>query len=433
VIKTGSLVLLVQGSVVAVAGFVLSLWLPQLMNTPPKLAGSFQQLIALQCLITGFSLAVRMPGQMLAAYQRYDLGNLIQVGQMAVSLGALWLGFSAHMGLYSMVLAGACGVLFTSTLAVGAVLRLRLFPAKAHSGRVTRKVFKELMVFGGDIFVFAVGWQLVSASQVIIVSRTLGLEAAAVWAIATKAFTMAQQFIWRLYDFSGAALSEMVVRGEYSRLHRRLKDLVVVTTSASLLVGAACAICNQPFLLFWTKGRVSWSLSSDILMGLLVLVLSVTRCFTGLGGIAKQMHRVRFLCFYEGVAFVGLAVAFARFWGLPGIIAASILADVLCSGIFGWRMVRTYFADKAEANAWDWFAPSVRYSLFLVPTAAAIFWATRSLSPLAALVLKGTSISIIGGVLLVKFGLTEDAQGEVLKAWRKLEGRILPSRNFKAP
>jgi len=66
-------------------------------------------------------------------------------------------------------------------------------------------------------FVLGLALQIISASQVIMVSRFLGLEAAATWSICTKVFQFAQQIVYRLLDFSEAAFSEMVLRREIER------------------------------------------------------------------------------------------------------------------------------------------------------------------------------------------------------------------------
>ncbi|SPE61004.1 hypothetical protein SBV1_590022 [Verrucomicrobia bacterium] len=81
-------------------------------------------------------------------------------------------------------------------------------------GRPNRKIFKEMFTFGNDLFLIAVRNQLLNASQAVIISRLEGTAAAAVWAIATKAFQMATHFVQRIFDFSISALGEMIVRGE---------------------------------------------------------------------------------------------------------------------------------------------------------------------------------------------------------------------------
>src|SRR5260221_12636265 len=105
-----------------------------------------------------------------------------------------------------------------------AVMGLNLFPPAGAWGRANRETFHELFSYGRELFLLSVGLQLVSASQIIVISRTLGFDAAAIWTIATKAFMLAQQIVYRPLDFSSAALSEMMAREERERRLARFRD-----------------------------------------------------------------------------------------------------------------------------------------------------------------------------------------------------------------
>jgi O-antigen/teichoic acid export membrane protein len=123
-----------------------------------------------------------------------------------------------------------------------------LFPPGSASGRANSKTFLELFSYGRRVFLITVGQQLVNASQVMVISRTLGLNAAAIWSIATKGFTVAQQVVNRPYDFSAAGFSEMMVRNERPKLLPRFRHLVVLSVSLAVWTGLGVALCNPSFL-----------------------------------------------------------------------------------------------------------------------------------------------------------------------------------------
>src|SRR5207302_309193 len=137
-------------------------------------------------------------------------------------------------------------------------------------GRASWDVFKEVFAFGGELFLLNVGGQLLNASQVLILTRTLGLGAAAVWTIATKVFPLAFQLVSRILDFSSSAFGEMVVRGEREKLQRRFRDVFLLTASGAVFVGTGVAACNQSFIAAWTKGKIIWGAQNDLLLGLLL-------------------------------------------------------------------------------------------------------------------------------------------------------------------
>src|SRR5205807_6218269 len=122
----------------------------------------------------------RIFNHILQAHQRYDACNYALMAGVVVNLGVMWLGFAMGWGLYSLLVASAVGQLATTGLTGMAVIGLNLFPPAGAWGRANRKTFHELFSYGRELFLLSVGLQLVSASQVIIISRALGFDAAAI-------------------------------------------------------------------------------------------------------------------------------------------------------------------------------------------------------------------------------------------------------------
>src|SRR5215212_3725827 len=59
-IKTGCLVLLVQGACIALGGLALSFILPEIMDVPAHLSRTFQRLVAGQCILLGLGFIGRI-------------------------------------------------------------------------------------------------------------------------------------------------------------------------------------------------------------------------------------------------------------------------------------------------------------------------------------------------------------------------------------
>ena len=252
VIQTGFLILLVQGVLMAVIGGAISYWLPQWMDVPPEYWRDFRLLVIGQCGLLAIGFALRIGTFILHAHQRFDITNYAQLGGFVVGLVALWLGFEAGLGIFSLLVSAVAPTLFVSGVCFWGAYRLKLFPGRGRWGRPDRKTFRELFFYGTDLFLVSIGLQLITASQTLVITRTLGLEATAVWSIASKLFMLSQQLVYRLLDFSLAAFSEMMVRGEKARLQERFRDLVILSGSASAAIGvtgpaAVRALCaRQP-------------------------------------------------------------------------------------------------------------------------------------------------------------------------------------------
>src|SRR5258705_9200260 len=100
---------------------------------------------------------------------------------------------------------------------------------------------------------------MVSARQMLVITRFLGLEVAAAWSIGTRAFGLAVQLIGRISDMAAPVICEMLNRGERIRLARRYEELTVVKLAFSGWAAVAFALCNSAFVAVWTQGRIRWS------------------------------------------------------------------------------------------------------------------------------------------------------------------------------
>jgi O-antigen/teichoic acid export membrane protein len=200
-----------------------------------------------------------------------------------------------------------------------------------------------VFAFGNDIFIVSLGSQLINTSQAILLTRLLGLDAAAAWNIGTRTYVLLTQLIFRIFDFSTPALAEMVVRGEKSLLAERFKQIVVVSLGGAVAAGGIFALCNSAFVTVWTHGRISWPPVNDLLLALWLVVCVAMHAHTGLVGVSKKLQFMRFIFFIEGSAFVGLTLAFYQHGGITAMLTASIVCTCLFSLPYGLYRTRKYF------------------------------------------------------------------------------------------
>ena len=418
VIKTGALVLLVQGAIIAVAGVLVSVWLPDLFSVPLEHRRKFQILVAGHCLVLGSLFVGRMFNHLLLAHQRYDAMNYGQIGGLVVNIGLMWLGFELGWGMYSLLAGYAASTVLTTIVSLVAVLGLKLLPGVGEWGKANMKTFKELFAFGRELFFISVGWQMVNASQMLVIGRTLGFDAAGIWSIATKPFTMAQQIVYRLLDYASAGFAEMMVRRERERLLGRLRDLVIVSASLSAWVGLAVAICNHDFLGVWTKHKVSWSTTSDWLMGLLVVVYSTTRCLFGFIGITKEIKGMKYVYPVEGLAFIVLSFLTVPKWGINSLILNALLTNILCTGVYSFWRAKRYFGLPSVAPLLGWLRWPVMCLLALGLTFFAWGMATSTWPERTRLVASGLCAGLVGAAMFWRVGLAPNLRSEVTAVFR---------------
>jgi O-antigen/teichoic acid export membrane protein len=436
-IKTGFVVLLLQGLLVAVGGIILSRWLPELIGmTRPAAAnpGSpaltveqvelFRSLFMWQCILIGGVFAGKMFGFILESHQRYDVTNYAQTTAFVVNLLTLWWSFEHGWGLYSLLWSNLAGFICVNLISCVMVWRLRFFPGKGRWGHVSSERFRELFSYATDIFLLTVGNMLITASQVVVVGWTLGVAAAGVWTFTTKTFAMAQQLIARIYNYSSSAFSEMFVRGELERLRTRFRDLVVLTAAVGAWVTLSVALCNFSFLKVWTGNRMTWGLGNDFLMAVYILTFTTTRCHVGLVCITKELRGMKAVYLAEGLAFVGLAWGLGRWFGFAGIILAGILTNLSFSGLYGVRRTSQILRVPVRQLLCEWMGPPLRFLLVMLAIAVVFRYLTLPLPVVGQLIANAAIATTLGLVCLWKLGLPENLQQELSAALKKAQARF---------
>jgi len=429
IILTGSLVLLIQGVCIALGGVILSFGLGWLFpSVEPELMNDFRMLVAGQCVLVGVSFVGRIASLILQAHQRFDISNYASIATFAVIFLVQWITFHMGMKLYGILVASAASTVCGLIINFAGVFRLNLFPTKGNWGSSSMALFKELFRFGNELFLLTLGLQLLNASQVVIISRTIGLSAAGTWAIATRTFLLAFQAVSRIFDFSAGALGEMIVRSERANLLRRYRDVMLLTAVAGVFICVSIALCNSSFLEVWTSmsGRdpVSWELRNDILMALLVLLNCVTRCHINLAIFAKEISAMRWIYFLQGALFVAAGFLVAPHFGITGIITAAIVAEILCIGIYGFRWGSRYLSVSSSEMLGGWLGPSFRYLFALSCMALLIGVATAGLPTSVRLLANGVAIGLAGLVMCWFLGLTHELRGELLNRFANLRARF---------
>jgi O-antigen/teichoic acid export membrane protein len=414
-IQTSLLVGLVQAAAVAGLGLLVAALCGRLPNVSAELERPLQWLVLGQSAILALGFPFRFLSNLLWAHQRLALLSYLQAAGLALTFILQWGAFHWGLGIYSLLLAQAVAALTVLVAQALAVERAGLFPARGLWGRPTWARFKEVFAYGKDYFLFTVGSQIINASQTLLVTPCLGLDAAATWAVCTRTYQTVCQIVWRVFDLAAPQLSEMFARGEEELLGRRFKSVTVTSVSLAVLAAALFAVCNQPFVAAWTRGRIGWASANDLLLALWAVLLTVQRCHVFILGARKDLQTAKYVYLGEGFLFLLLASLATPRWGFPALIASSIIATAVCSLPYGLRRTMKDFRINWAALAGGWMAPPARLLALFAPLSLAGYWLTASLRPVVALAILGTGLGTVGGCLLFRLGLDRDSRSEITR------------------
>ena len=424
-IQTGFWVNVTQSGLVLLTGLVLAQTLVDIFSIPFEYQSTFLCLVRWQAFITATMVGMGLFSALLYANQRTDLIKYSQAVSLVVGLWTLWLALYSQRSVASILWANAAAMASMVGMQGLCCLRLKLFPGFGEWGRPSWREFKGLFSYGKDVFVTQIGAVLLMAAQPIVVSRNLGLEAVALWAIGTKAFFLLCGLMWQAFDISTPAFSEMLVRGEMSRMRKRYTDLLIVTMALAGVAAVVYAACNSGFVTVWTHGRFLWPAQYGVLLGGWMIISVLIHSSAGFIILTKQIGAMRYIFLIEGVVFFGVASLVTHAGGLAAMIMVSLLCSVGFSGGYClWRINRIFGFRPFELEL-SWLIPLGKILAVLGPVSLGGWWLTAVRPGLGWLVLSGGIVCMLGGYLFLRVGVPRELQTEMLRFLPPAVRRVL--------
>jgi O-antigen/teichoic acid export membrane protein len=407
---TAAMVFGVQGLMIATVGVAFSFCAPALFSIPQELQGVFRNVLLILTVFTGISLAFRSVGSPLWAFQRTDVWNFSAIITLVANFFSLWIGFAMGMGVYSFATAGILSLLLRAVFESTVCMKNGYYPDWGSWGRPSWYIFREVFGFGKDVFLMSIGGQLVNASQIMIISRCVGLEAAAAFSIGTKIFNMGQQLVSKIMETSNPALTEMFVHGDIGRMKHRFWNIISLTVFASSFMGGGVILANRAVVQVWTSKIISWNSEADMLLGGLLLVTSVSKCFVALFGMAGNYAPVRHIYAIEGILFAFLSIPAAKYFGINGVLSVSLIAHIASSFLIALFASRKYLHPFRKLLQYG--TPGL--AILMMACIASILLQNGSLSAINTILLS-VLMAILIGTAGWKYVLDAELRQEILE------------------
>jgi O-antigen/teichoic acid export membrane protein len=213
---------------------------------------------------------------------------------------------------------------------------------------------RRVFAFGKDAALMTLGSQMVNATQIMIISRFVGLDAAAIFAVGTKLYSLGQQLVARVVGTAAPALTELFVRGENARFNDRFQDVVTISIFLATTISSFLIIGNSTAVSIWTSGIISWNPLANFLLGALLVGTSVSRCLNELFVFKGNLTSVRHIYLFEGLFSIVLSIPVVIRFGLVGLLAVTLFVHIV---------VALSFSLKAAARALVQTAPIMQQIL----------------------------------------------------------------------
>lgn len=408
----------VQGIGIAALGWWFAPTAAGLLKIPAMEASLFEYLFRFQVLVLGAGFLLRPLHAIFYAHQMEYVSSLAAGITLGSSLALLAIFFAFDCGPYSLSFASLAGlvatplVLFIFAKKKGVLNGISLF------SKGSWLVFREIFSYGKDVFYMGLGHHLILTSQTVIVSRSLGLEAAAVWAVGTKMFNLVLPLTWRPYGAAIPGMSEMLVQGEKGRLQRRLADMISLTFALAVFFSGFLTLCNSPFVQRWTGAKIHWAEVNNFFLSLWLLVLALQTTHCNFVSVTKKIGALKFLYFFEGAVFILVSLWLVPRFGFPGLILASVGCTLLFSYQYSLRNTGRFFGLPTATMGWQPILPGLRYLLAYGLSSVFFSSLVSSCSDEAKLLVSAAWAIIFGGGLFWALGIPKEIRREL---WQKLD------------
>ena len=413
-IITGSVVFTVQALAIVLLGYAGATYIVRAIGVPPELAESAAYLLRWLCACFAFTTVFKMLGAALYAHKRLDVIGYLSVLNLLVGLGTMAIVLALGGGLTGLVIVFATQALLTVSCQAIACVKLHLLPNRRSWGRPTATRFKEMFSFAKDIFLINLSNQLLEASQLIIITRTMGLAAAAMWSVGTKIFNLIFQLLTRIEGTAIVFFSEMMVRGEHERLKIRFRQVYQLSAGFAVASLAVAIAINAPFVSLWAEPSLAWSMPLSAAMALAVFLSVVTRCHVDLILHTKKVFGLRYIYLLEAMTFVGLAFFLAPIIGFYGIVLSAICCLLLIRFVYTTWRVASYFHVQVRTVGLIWLKRPLLASLVLGPFVLCSPWVIDKFStPSLQLVAAALWTTVPAAGILAFLALPPDSSGEI--------------------
>jgi hypothetical protein len=283
-------------------------------------------------------------------------------------------------------------------------------------------MIREIAIYSRDSFIQQLGQQIVTTLPMLLISRWLGLDAAAVWAVATRPFYILQQILSRPFQYGVSMLADLLANKGMNVMMKRWMQLSQLMTIGAIAFYPVCAFYNRSFLEVWTHGKIAWGGWNDLAYGLYSYLLVALFPWYGIVGINKKFGITRITSLMEAVLLAALCWVFSKSFGITGFILALTISKLL----FGLAPSLFYLRGVFGKPVWAVFRNAQLRPLLAVPFCVASAWIPATfmhLRPgwgsLIFFIAVSTAASMVSVAL---FGVNREVKNELVMKVRGVFG-----------
>lgn len=279
-------------------------------------------------ILIGLGLPVVGLQRIFLGLQRAFFYHLLAALGSVVSLVLLVFMSRAHAPIPALLL-GTYGVQLAATLPLLAVLFVDRLVGTFDRAQFVEHT-KGLVRHGALFFVLSIGTAIVWDADYIILTKILGAEAVAVYAVGVRLFQLVEQPLQMANAPLWSAYTDALVRGSHSFLRQTLVRAVVLSFAAAAVGSVLLLALSDTLVRLWIQKAVVLPASLLVVMALWAPVRAAGNAFAmylnGVRVVRAQVIVVIILC----VVALPLKILGVYLLGITGIVVATLTAYLIC-------------------------------------------------------------------------------------------------------
>jgi len=307
------------------------------------------------------------------------LQDVVFNGVMTIAAAALGVVITIAMlmsgyGLWALATAGAVPPI---VFGVAAFVRVRVcHPDLTPDWRLPRiSELRPLLVNGVGAWLGTFGWQILAATNGLVITYMGRPEFVPVYACTAKLSAMCTQLAWVLPDSAQVGLAQL--GGEAPGSERLRRVVVMLLTVHLLLAGAAMVgllAFNPTFVTTWVGPAMFGGLALNALLAVGVVFSSIVHCLMASAAVLGNRLKVGIVAIANGLLQVVLAILLGHRIGLTGVALAVLVAGSVTSVPIGYALLAAATSVRFRALSDTTMRWLVRTAPVAVVAALAGLW-----------------------------------------------------------
>ena len=360
----------VIGLVIAVAGLLLTPFIPRLINgdLPPELNIYVLYLLNLAVTVLSYWLFA-YKNSLLQAHQRIDVTSKVTLATNTVQYGMQFLVLITIKNYYAYVLVALATQALTNI--VTAIVVTKMYPNYHSVGKLPKSQVQDINHRIRDLFTSKLGAVIVNSADTVVISAFLGLTMLAIYQNYYYILTSVIGFVGIAFQSCTAGIGNSVI---VESKEKNFADLKKFTLLIAWIAGfcTCCFLClYQPFMEIWVGKDLMLGFTAVICFCVYFFVYEINQLLNTYKDAAGIWHEDRFRPLVTAIVNLTMNLIMVQFWGIYGVLLSTVLSMLFVGMPWLLHNLFTVLFDKSQM--WGYVGTLLKYALIVAISSFACY------------------------------------------------------------